>query len=151
MAILTVFEIHTLKGGAWKIDSIFDDRELAVMEGERVGRSRGYEEVRVVEETFNEETELGGIRTIFRTVRDEEKKLVVVDAPEPKTFPARDSSDTKEGLSAEVLEQLRLRRRARKRKPPKKNFAGQVFIKAFIFAAITGVALGIAYAVNNYF
>ncbi len=151
MALLTVFEIHTLKGGSWKIDSIFDDRELAVMEGERVGRSRGFEEVRVVEETFDEETELGGIRTIYRTVRDKEKKMVVVDAPEPRSAPARAPSDNDEGPSAEVLEQLRLRRRVRKRTPPKKSFAGQVFIKALIFAAITGVALGIAYAVNNYF
>jgi hypothetical protein len=71
MSLLKVFEIHTYRNGSWKIDSVFDDRDLALMEADRIDRSNRYSAVRVVEETFDEETERGGTRTIFRSTKSE--------------------------------------------------------------------------------
>lgn len=71
MAMLKVFEIHTYRNGSWKIDSVFDDRDLALMEADRIDRSSRYSAVRVVEETFDDETEKGGTRTIFRSTKAE--------------------------------------------------------------------------------
>lgn len=59
MPVLKVFELHTYRNGSWKIDSVFDDRDLALMEADRVDRSNRYSAVRVVEETFDEDTEKG--------------------------------------------------------------------------------------------
>ncbi len=71
MSLLKDFEIHTYRNGSWKIDSVFDDRDLALMEADRIDRSNRYSAVRVVEETFDEETERGGTRTIFRSTKSE--------------------------------------------------------------------------------
>lgn len=63
---MKAFEIHTFQGGRWKIDSVFDDRELAVFEAQRMEGSRRYSGVRVVEETFDEGTQQTSTRTIYR-------------------------------------------------------------------------------------
>jgi hypothetical protein len=67
--MMVAFELQTYQGGAWKIDSMFDDRELAVMEAQRLGKSDRYSAVRLVEESYNPETQNTTTRTIFRTSR----------------------------------------------------------------------------------
>ena len=104
-----------------------------------------------VEETFDEDTEMGGIRTIYRAVREEVEPLPESENKEEKPAAPQAPAEASSGPSPELLEELRLRRRQRKRHPPKKSFAGQVLGKAFLFAAITGVALGLAYVFNTYF
>jgi hypothetical protein len=63
---MKAFEIHTFRGGKWKIDSIFDDRELAMFEAKRIDSSNRFPGVRVVEEIFNEVQSKTTTRTIFR-------------------------------------------------------------------------------------
>jgi len=104
MATIKVFEIHTFRNGTWKIDSVFDDRDLALMEADRIDRSRRYSAVRVIEETFDEETEKGGSRTIFRSTKAERinavskarqtQLLKVAAAPPPTKPPKRKKSIT---------------------------------------------------------
>jgi hypothetical protein len=38
MVKLKAFEIYTFRNGTWKIDSVFDDRDLALMEADRIDR-----------------------------------------------------------------------------------------------------------------
>lgn len=71
MALLRVYEIHTYRSGTWKIDSVFDDRDLALMEAERVDHSNRFPAVRVVEETFDDVSQEGGTRTIYRSSKAE--------------------------------------------------------------------------------
>ena len=40
--MMVVFEIHTFREGVWKIDSVFDDKDLAVNEAQRMERSSRY-------------------------------------------------------------------------------------------------------------
>lgn len=68
-SILRAFEIHTYQGGRWKIDSVFDDRDLAVFEAERMDISGRYPGVRVVEEVFDEASNTTTSRTVFRGVK----------------------------------------------------------------------------------
>ena len=49
-ASLKAFEIHTFRGGKWKIDSVFDDRDLALFEATRMDESGRHAGVRVIEE-----------------------------------------------------------------------------------------------------
>jgi hypothetical protein len=67
--MMVAFELQTYQGGAWKIDSMFDDRDLAIMEAQRLGKSDRYSAVRLIEEAYNPETQNTTTRTIFRTSR----------------------------------------------------------------------------------
>ena len=58
--------MHTYQDGKWKIDSVFDDRELALFEARRVDEGTRYTGVRVIEETYDETSDLTTTRTIFR-------------------------------------------------------------------------------------
>ena len=62
---MKAFEIHTFQDGKWKIDSVFDDRELAMFEARRVDEGTRYSGVRVIEEVYDEATDLTTTRTIF--------------------------------------------------------------------------------------
>lgn len=66
MSDIKAFEIHTYQGGKWKIDSVFDDRDLAMFEAQRMDGSGRFSAVRVVEEVFSEKTQETKTRTIFR-------------------------------------------------------------------------------------
>lgn len=66
---MILFEIHTFRDGKWKIDSVFDDKELAVYEAQRVEKSNRFSAVRVVQETYDEETQRTTVRTVYRTTK----------------------------------------------------------------------------------
>lgn len=66
VTVMTAFEIHTYQGGRWKIDSVFDDRDLAMFEAQRMDESGRFSGLRVVEEIFYCETNETKTRTIFR-------------------------------------------------------------------------------------
>ena len=59
--IQTSYEIQLYKSGTWKINSIFDDAELALFEARRMFSSGLYTTIRVVQEEFDEDT--GGVST----------------------------------------------------------------------------------------
>jgi hypothetical protein len=63
---LRAYEIHTFTGGRWKIDSVFDDKELALFEATRMDESGRHAGIRVIEEDYDENTQKTKIRTIFR-------------------------------------------------------------------------------------
>ncbi len=68
-SVLRAFEIHTYQGGRWKIDSVFDDRDLAVFEAERMDISGRYPGVRVIEGVFDEASNTTTSRTVYRGVK----------------------------------------------------------------------------------
>ena len=76
--MMVVYEIHTYRDGAWKIDSIFDDRDLAVLEAQRVERTFRYSGVRVVEETYDEATDRAVTRTIYRSSKADRHNTQVI-------------------------------------------------------------------------
>lgn len=127
MSDLIVYEIHTCNQGAWKIDSVFDDRELAMQEAERLARTQRYSEVRAVEESFNEDTQRNSTRTIFRAAREE---------PEARV-----------DRSEEALASLR---RVRRPPPPRrKSVVWQLATRTVIFGAIVVTGLGLIYLVDS--
>jgi hypothetical protein len=60
------FELQVLDRGKWKMDSVYDDRTLAIAEAERVNEGRRYVGIRVVEEVYDEATNMSKCRTLFR-------------------------------------------------------------------------------------
>lgn len=60
------FELQTLDRGKWRTDSVYDDRTLAITQAERVNEGRRYVGIRVVEEIYDEATNMTKCRTLFR-------------------------------------------------------------------------------------
>lgn len=60
------YEIQTYSQGQWKIQAFFDDKELALLEARRMGETRRYPAVRVVEETWDEKEQMFQSRVVFR-------------------------------------------------------------------------------------
>jgi|LNFM01.1.fsa_nt_gb hypothetical protein len=96
--MMVVFEIHTFREGVWKIDSVFDDKELAVTEAQRMERAGRYSAIRVVEETFDEQTEKGNTRTVYRSTKvdrvntesaERRKAPSTIAAPPKKAVPKK--------------------------------------------------------------
>lgn len=130
MSVLKVFEIHTFRSGVWKIDSVFDDRDLAIMEADRMDRSKRFSAVRVIEETFDDETEKGNTRTIFRSTKAQhintanqtrqKQGLKVAAAPPPPKFVKK-----------------------------KKTIGSQLVIAAFVLVAIAVGGIGVLEVLNS--
>lgn len=95
MEKLVSYELQTFSGGQWKIDSVFDDRELAVYEASRLTDSRRHSAVRVIEEVFDQRTNNFVDRTVFRSaaidasneVAREQRKKNARDVAAARTAP----------------------------------------------------------------
>ena len=60
------FEIQTHNSGKWKMDSVYDDRNLAIDEAKKIDTGARYSGVRVVEENYDEATDQVTSRTLYR-------------------------------------------------------------------------------------
>lgn len=69
---MKAFEIQTFRDGRWKIDSIFDDRALAIYDAERMDSSNRFSGIRVVEEIYDEITNETKTRTVFRSTKGDQ-------------------------------------------------------------------------------
>jgi hypothetical protein len=68
---LVSYELQTFLNGVWKIDSIYDDREIAIFEAQRLQASNRYSGIRVVEEKFDSGAGKSVIKTVFRASKTE--------------------------------------------------------------------------------
>ena len=128
--MMIVFEIHTFRDGVWKIDSVFDDKELAVNEAQRMERSGRYSAIRVVEESFDEKTEKGNTRTVYRSTK--------VDRINSETAERRKAPST---IAAPP-----------RKMPPKKVKTSQtqmLVMACLTLGAIAAAGLGIMYALHS--
>jgi hypothetical protein len=63
-----LFEVQVFRDGMWKIDSVFDDHDLAVEAAQRIAES-GRFAARVIEESKDPATGRSVLRAVFRTGR----------------------------------------------------------------------------------
>lgn len=131
---MRAFEIHTFTGGKWKIDSVFDDRELAMFEAQRIDESNRYAGVRVVEENFDEKTQMSTAKTIFRGGRVE-ADVTRASSP-PLQSRARARGAERGGRGAQ-----RAGRQAagRAQKAPKSNAALMTMLVVIVIAGIAAM------------
>lgn len=89
---MKAFEIHTFKDGQWKIDSVFDDRELALHEARKVEEGGRYSSLRVIEEIYDEVSDLTTTRTLYRGGSAKKNAIKRRDKPSRSTrTPSRGS------------------------------------------------------------
>ena len=129
--MMVAYEIHTFRDGAWKIDSVFDDKDLAVLEAQRVERANRYSAVRVIEETFDEATDRTVTRTIYRSSKAPEK--AAAEAPEQPKKPSVIPAPPTPIAPAK----------------PKQSVTRLMVVAVLTLAAILFSSLGALYAVNS--
>lgn len=79
--MMVVYELHTYSNSAWKLDSVFDDRDLAVIEARQVEHSKHYSGVRVLEETLDDASNRTVSRTIYRSTKAEPSHAIARQRP----------------------------------------------------------------------
>jgi hypothetical protein len=68
---IVVYELHRLHEGKWQISSLFEDRESALAEAEKLELTEQFAGVRVVEEQYDIGTKKSESRTIFKSARED--------------------------------------------------------------------------------
>ena len=76
MSALTAFEVQSFRNGNWKIETITDNKEMAVHQAEQVIMNPAVSKVRVVQEAYDEESAEQKFRIVF--LRD--KKMPEAEA-----------------------------------------------------------------------
>ena len=145
MSDIKAFEIHTYQGGKWKIDSVFDDRDLAMLEAQRMDGSGRFSAVRVVEEVFSEKTQETKTRTIFRgskvdganNAELEKSRNARQNAPEPRKKRPAEAGQRK--------------RPPPRRAPKRKSSAMRLIAITLMIVIVAGAALvGLQMAQNGF-
>lgn len=139
MSDMKAFEIHTYQSGKWKIDSVFDDRDLAMFEAQRMDESGRYTSIRVVEEIYVESTQETKTRTIFRG-----SKVAAANAEQLRKSKENRQNKGK-ALQKRKADTVQRKRVAQKRKIKKKAHPVRLIM---IMIMIAGVAGGAMYALQ---
>ncbi len=137
---MRAYEIHTFTNGRWKIDSVFDDKELALFEAQRMDGSTRYSGVRVVEEAFDENDNKTSARTIYRGTKASQANDKDLTA---KTRARGDAEIDRRRKSARDAE----RRRVQQRKARAKEANPYRLISILLLLAALG--LGALYALER--
>ena len=133
MSDMKAFEIHTYQSGKWKIDSVFDDRDLAMFEAQRMDSSGRYTGIRVVEEIYLESTRETKTRTIYRGSK-------IAEANAAQLRKSKENRINKgQALKKRKTDPVQRRKTAQKRKRKKK--ASPVRL-SMIMIMITALAAG---------
>lgn len=107
MASVKAFEIHTFNAGKWKVDSVFDDRTIAIFEAQRMDGSGRFAAIRVIEEDYNEQNNRTTTRTIFRGSKADAENQAQLD----RSRKAREQASTRDSGKAASAEFRTARRR----------------------------------------
>ena len=72
MTPFTKYEVQVYTRGAWKIESIYDDREIAIFEAKKIQRGGRFLAVRVIEERSSPTRDEAAVRIVYRATKSEE-------------------------------------------------------------------------------
>lgn len=141
---MRAYEIHTFQNGRWKIDSVFDDKELALFEAQRMEGSGRFSGVRVVEEAFDENNQKTSARTIFRGSK----------ATKANQNERRAGAPTQSRQEAEIERRRKAardaeRRRIQARKAKKKRDQSNPYRLISILLLLMLLGLGALYALEH--
>ncbi len=67
------YELLSFRGGSWVIESVFDQKDVALQEARRLLEGRHQKGVKVIEETYDPDTDNTRARIVFSRQKNEEK------------------------------------------------------------------------------
>ena len=114
------YELLSFRGGNWVIESIYDNRDVALQEARRLIDGRHQKGVKVIEETYDADTDNTTARIVFSRQKGEEKS---------RHRPRKEKSNTDSGAAP-----------AARRKRGDPAFLKYILILVF---SIGGILLGV--------
>ncbi|SDF55915.1 MULTISPECIES: hypothetical protein [Thalassobaculum] len=131
----SLYEVHTLKGGQWVIDSTYPDKDTSIEVAKQLHGEKRFEGIKVIKDTFDPKTGQG-------------KELVVFDtskAPKERSAPPPPAA----AKSAEAAAAAPAAAAPRAKKKPK-NQDVSVALKAtgWLVAIVIG-GLGVLFLINK--
>lgn len=130
--MLVSYEIHVCEGGTWQIASMFNEKELALIEARKMEEGLRRRETRVVEETHDEASGRTRSKTIYTTPK------VRPDKVEAKSKPAS-PAPTRKSAPRAAQEPRRTRRAVPAKSAKQESSLGTILLT---FAVIVGVGVG---------
>ncbi len=82
MAKSVLFEVLSTRGDSWTIESVYDDRDVALYEARSLRENRHLKAVKVIQEIYDDETDRTISRTIFNEARGAAKAKAKLQAQE---------------------------------------------------------------------
>ena len=82
MAKSVLFEVLSTRGHSWTIESVYDDRDVALYEARSLRENRHLKAVKVIQEIYDDETDRTISRTIFNEARGAAKAKAKLQAQE---------------------------------------------------------------------
>ncbi len=79
------YELLSFRGGSWVIESVFDQKDVALQEARRLLEGRHQTGVKVIEETYDADTDNTTARIVFSRQRGEEKSRYRLPKEKSKT------------------------------------------------------------------
>ena len=70
----SLYEVHTLKGGQWVIDSTYPDRESSIEVAKQLHGEKRYDAIKVIKDTFDPKTGKGKEIIVYDTSRTPREK-----------------------------------------------------------------------------
>jgi hypothetical protein len=80
----TLFEVHTLKGGKWMVDSTYPDRDAAIDVAKSLHGEKRFEGVKVIKDTFDPKTNASREIVVYDTSKPVFAKGSAAPAKESK-------------------------------------------------------------------
>lgn len=90
----TNYEVHTLKGGVWQIDSTYPQRDPAIETAKQLYGEKRFEAIKVIKDDFDPKTNKGKEIVIYDSAKGGAEKKPPPPKEEPKSAaPAEKKSD----------------------------------------------------------
>ena len=84
MALIISFEIYSYRNGNWTVDSVHDDKQLALHQARLLLDGRHHNAIKVMEETYDEETDKSTSKVVFSKKKSDEPPKSTYKKPEEK-------------------------------------------------------------------
>ncbi len=89
----TNFEVHTLKGGVWQIDSTYQQREPAIETAKQLYGEKRFEAIKVIKDDFDPKTNKGKEIVIYDTAKPQPERKAPPPKDEPKSAAPEKKAD----------------------------------------------------------
>ncbi len=89
----SLYEVHTLKGGQWEIDSTYPDRESSIEVAKQLHGEKRFDAIKVIKDTFDPQSGKGKEIVVYDTSRTPRDKK----APQTAAAKAAEAAAAKAG------------------------------------------------------